>query len=276
MVLLLLILIGLNVSWARKQDAGQTKKRGKDDSHHTSAPRTRRGGDEREDKLEVEVPSETHKSVPEPAQASADGFVGGHSDVPNGDTTNLHTDYGVRRAESRGDSTAATAHQGQDPRLEQHRATQTEEPLEVLERSSHTATPVFSKANYHLNSVTVPEFEDDGWRRSFEFLSKNDSVLGWIAFSGDTVGAADQKYEEDFLEALRGYRHSTHRLQKHVGLSHILETSIIGDEGKVWFLTVVDDSWFALFVERSVNSAELTKQLLLTYQTDERDPDSSR
>lgn len=121
-----------------------------------------------------------------------------------------------------------------------------------------------------LNEVQVPEFTADVWRDCFYKLAKEPQILGWIAFSGEAVGASDREYEGSFLESLRAYRRMVVRVQKEIGLNEITETSIVGDEGKVWFLTVVDDAWLALFMERTANIDHLLSDVLPALQHGEQ------
>jgi len=115
---------------------------------------------------------------------------------------------------------------------------------------------------FRLQDAQVPIFNDPAWKQSFYRLTEDEKVLGWIAFHNDTLGAADRDYDLSFLEVLRNYRRSVERLRKEVGLSHVVETSVVADEGKVWFFTAVEETWFALFVDKDVDMNELSKRLL--------------
>ncbi|SFU94283.1 hypothetical protein [Alicyclobacillus macrosporangiidus] len=118
------------------------------------------------------------------------------------------------------------------------------------------------KLPFVLNGAGVPAFTSEPWMACFTRLTEDARVLGWIAFQGETLGAADRDYEPGFLDVLRTYRRTVERVREEVGLSHVVETSITGDEGKVWFLTGIDDTWFALFVERETDVDELSRRLL--------------
>ncbi|WP_035462070.1 hypothetical protein [Alicyclobacillus macrosporangiidus] len=120
------------------------------------------------------------------------------------------------------------------------------------------------KRPFVLNGVSVPAFTSGPWMECFTRLTEDARVLGWVAFQGETLGAADREYDPGFLDVLRTYRRTVERVRKEVGLSHVVETSITGDEGKVWFLTGLDDTWFALFVERETDVDELSRRLLST------------
>ncbi|MCL6599638.1 MAG: hypothetical protein K6T81_12990 [Alicyclobacillus macrosporangiidus] len=138
-------------------------------------------------------------------------------------------------------------------------------PVEILQDGEgDTRRRVFEhpKRPFVLNGVSVPAFTSGPWMECFTRLTEDARVLGWVAFQGETLGAADREYEPDFLDVLRTYRRTVERVRKEVGLSHVVETSITGDEGKVWFLTGIDDTWFALFVERETNVDELSRRLL--------------
>lgn len=91
-------------------------------------------------------------------------------------------------------------------------------------------------------------------------LSGDADVMGWIGFEDDAVGACDCDYDTAFLEVLRGYRRSVEKLQREVGLSQVLETSVVGREGKIWFIAGVQDVWFALFVDRDADVHAIAQQ----------------
>lgn len=110
---------------------------------------------------------------------------------------------------------------------------------------------------YFLHGASVPEFDSSEWHDVFVRLSGDPNVMGWIAFHNDTAGASDREYEHNFLEVLRTYKRSVSSLQREVGLSHVLETSVVGEEGKIWFLTGNQDHWFALFVDRKADVHEI-------------------
>ena len=105
------------------------------------------------------------------------------------------------------------------------------------------------------------------WQTAFKRLSDDERVLGWVAFHDERVGASDRSYDQDFLEALRQHRRATEKLRRHVGLSQVTETAVVGEEGKVWFLTVMDDAWFALFIDKDVDGVRLANELLDPVQT---------
>src|SRR5579875_3457597 len=138
--------------------------------------------------------------------------------------------------------------------------------LEVLQKHQEHRTNVFTKPihPFRLNETNVPQFHSNDWHQMFYRLMEEPSVLGWIAFQDDKVGASDRDYENSFLDVLRTYRKTVKKLQKEIGLSQILETSVVGAEGKVCFLCTVDDIWIALFVERDLDVAELVEHLFET------------
>ncbi len=115
---------------------------------------------------------------------------------------------------------------------------------------------------YFLHGASVPEFDSDEWHDVFVRLSGDPSVMGWVAFHNDTAGASDREYEHSFLEVLRTYKRSVSSLQREVGLSHVLETSVVGEKGKIWFLTGNQDHWFALFVDRKADVHEIAKPFM--------------
>ena len=115
---------------------------------------------------------------------------------------------------------------------------------------------------YFLHGASVPEFDSSDWHEVFIRLSEDTNVMGWVAFHNDTAGASDREYEYGFLEVLRNYKKSVSNLQREVGLSHVVETSVVGDEGKIWFLTGNQDNWFALFVDRKADVHEIAKPFI--------------
>ncbi|MCL6515946.1 hypothetical protein [Alicyclobacillus sp.] len=152
------------------------------------------------------------------------------------------------------------------PRPAEAGETRTRRPdVEIVEAGDASARRrVFDapKWPFVLNGVSVPAFTTNPWLECFERLTEDARVLGWIAFQGETMGASDREYDPAFLDVLRTYRRTVERVRKEVGLSQVVETTITGEEGKVWFLTGVDDTWFALFVERSTDVGELSRRLL--------------
>jgi len=136
--------------------------------------------------------------------------------------------------------------------------------IEIVGDERPSGSTPFSRPMYpfRLNETSVPAFAEEMWRHCFHRLTEESHVLGWIAFQGEVVGASDRAYESTFLEVLRNYRRTVEKLRKEMGLSHVHETSIVGDEGKVWFLAAVDDAWLALFVDRDVDIQELSDRLL--------------
>jgi hypothetical protein len=137
-------------------------------------------------------------------------------------------------------------------------------PVEVIAPEPHKGSKVFEREPYpfRLYGTTVSAFAEERWLRCFHRLTEDEGVLGWIAFHEDTVGASDREYDQKFVDSLMTYRKTLEEIQKEVGFSHILETSIVGEEGKMWFLSAVDDVWLALFVERTVDVEQLSQRLL--------------
>lgn len=137
-------------------------------------------------------------------------------------------------------------------------------PVEVIHPSSGKQKRLFDRPAYPflLHSAQVPEFEADGWQRCFQQLTDDPRVLGWIAFREETVGASDSDYEPSFLEVLRTYHRTVDRLRREVGMAAVQETSVVGSEGKIWFITAVDDAWLALFLDYQTDAKLLTEGLL--------------
>lgn len=115
---------------------------------------------------------------------------------------------------------------------------------------------------YFLHGASVPEFDSHEWHEVFMRLSEDPNVMGWVAFHEDTAGASDREYEFGFMDVLRSYRRSVASLQREVGLSQVLETSVVGEEGKIWFLTGSQEHWFALFVDRKADVHEIIKPFM--------------
>ncbi|RIV28589.1 hypothetical protein D2Q93_02210 [Alicyclobacillaceae bacterium I2511] len=113
-----------------------------------------------------------------------------------------------------------------------------------------------------LSQPAVPLFEGESWLECFYRLTGNSDVVGWMVFQDEVLGASDQVYEDEFVDVLRDYRRSVTKLQKEVGLSHVIETSIVGVQGMIWFLTGREESWFALFLDANVEGSQLAHQLL--------------
>jgi|GEM_PF-3907390 len=244
-LVLILILLWFNISWARNQNerAAPQARAGEESQSSGGGKHLRR--DRNDSRAERTEPDTAFREDHRHAGSQAAGREPVHQDKGTASRQEGLSQPGPGVQEMTSDAQPAAA------------------SVEVMDaQTGSPVSSVFNKPTYQLNHVTVPEFSEPGWLQSFQFLTDNDKVLGWIAFRDETVGASDQKYDEEFLDVLRNHRQATLKLQKHVGLSHISETSIVGDEGKVWFLTAVDDFWFALFVDRSANGRELTQQLL--------------
>jgi hypothetical protein len=126
------------------------------------------------------------------------------------------------------------------------------------------ATTVFGRKNrpFSLNETAAPLFGREPWLTCFYKLCEDPLVLGWIAFYDDVVGASDHDYDSAFVETLRAYKQSVEQLRQQVGLTQIVETAVVGEEGKVWFLTPVEDTWMALFVDREADIEALSERLL--------------
>ncbi len=122
---------------------------------------------------------------------------------------------------------------------------------------------------YVLHAVNVPLFTETNWQTVFKRLTDDERILGWVAFHDDRVGASDRSYEQEFIEALRHHRRATERLRRQVGLSQVTEAAVVGEEGKVWFLTVMDGAWFALFVEREIDGVQLAAELFAPVQDED-------
>lgn len=148
--------------------------------------------------------------------------------------------------------------------------------VEVVHEASQgratTHSRLFTRQSlpYILNE-TVPRFGEPEWQEYFLHLTEDRQVMGWIAFHEDIVGASDTSYDAGFIEVLRAYRRAVSKLQREVGLSHVMESSIVGDEGKIWFVTGTEDVWFALFVDRDADVDKIAAPVvdrLLTSDTD--------
>lgn len=135
--------------------------------------------------------------------------------------------------------------------------------LELME-TDHAKSKVFGRASrpFHLNALAAPLFAQDAWTDCFLRLAEEPAVLGWIAFYQNSVGASDRDYDDEFVDVLRTYKGSVEKLRRQVGLTQVIETSVVGDEGKVWFLTPVEDTWMALFVDRDADIERLSDRLL--------------
>lgn len=144
-------------------------------------------------------------------------------------------------------------------------ASATTKPLEEVEVVTESVRKpnVFARRSYpyRLNE-TVPTFESELWKTCFYRLTEEEQVLGWVAFAGETVGASDRDYDANFLDVLRAYQRTVEKLRKEVGLSHVSETSVVAEEGKIWFFSVVDETWLALFADHSVDVHELANRLI--------------
>lgn len=135
--------------------------------------------------------------------------------------------------------------------------------VEVLS-DSHRTPKLFNKPQYpfQLYEASVPEFGHDVWKDCFRRLTEDPRILGWVAFQNDTLGAADGDYDSTFIDVLRTYRKTVERLRKEVGMTSIHESSVIGEEGKVWFITAIGEAWFALFLENHSDPKALSERLL--------------
>lgn len=145
--------------------------------------------------------------------------------------------------------------------------------VSVADTASPKTTGVFRDRDrpYVLHEVNVPLFTEQNWQTAFKQLTEDERVLGWVAFHEERLGAEDRSYEQDFIDALRQHRRATERLRRQAGLSHVTETAVVGDEGKVWFLTALDDAWFALFIERDEDGMSLAADLLAPVRAEETD-----
>jgi len=141
-------------------------------------------------------------------------------------------------------------------------ATQSSEEVHVVTEAIRKPN-VFARRSYPFRlNETVPTFESELWKNCFYRLTEEEQVLGWVAFAGETVGASDRDYDSNFLDVLRAYQRTVEKLRKEVGLSHVSETSVVAEEGKIWFFAVVDETWLALFADRSADVHELANRLI--------------
>jgi hypothetical protein len=116
----------------------------------------------------------------------------------------------------------------------------------------------------------VEALADERWRAVFEWLSDAREVLGWIAFEGDTVGAADRNYDESLLDVLREHRRSVARVQREVGLSAVREWLIVGPEGTVGVLAAPNEVWLAVFLDQDADVQALGARLSAYLDAPER------
>lgn len=138
------------------------------------------------------------------------------------------------------------------------------ETLEVVQdHRPGMARKVFERPDFPfvLQTTSVPAFRQDDWIQCFRELTQDRRVLGWMAFAGDSLGASDREYEQGFVEVLRAYWRTVDKLRREVGMSQIRQTSIVADEGNVWFLTTREDTWFALFVDGNTDVKDIANQL---------------
>jgi hypothetical protein len=138
------------------------------------------------------------------------------------------------------------------------------ETLEVVQdHRPGMARKVFERPDFPfvLKTTSVPAFRQDDWIQCFRELTHDRRVLGWMAFAGDSLGASDREYEQGFVEVLRAYWRTAEKLRREVGMSQIRQTSIVADEGNVWFLTTREDTWFALFVDGNTDVKDIANQL---------------
>lgn len=115
---------------------------------------------------------------------------------------------------------------------------------------------------FRLADTVVPQFAEERWKRLFYRLTEDRRVLGWIAFRAGAAGASDRDYEPSFLDVLQAYWTVVDKVRDEVGLSTVRETSIVGREGKGWFLAADDGVSLALFVDLDVDIRELADRYL--------------
>ncbi len=115
---------------------------------------------------------------------------------------------------------------------------------------------------FYVRKGLESPFADAEWTRVFHMLKRDSRVLGWIVFQEDCMAAADHEYDDALVQVLMNYRASLENLRKEVGLSKIAEASLIGDEGKMWFVAVSQDIWFTLFLDRAVEVDDILEPLL--------------
>jgi hypothetical protein len=115
---------------------------------------------------------------------------------------------------------------------------------------------------FYVRNTPDSPFLSGAWMTALQKLSQDSNILGWIAFHGNTVGASDHRYDDALTEVLKSYRSMLERLRQEVGLTQVLETSIVGVEGKIWILSARDDVWLSLFLDHTVNAQEVVKELL--------------
>ncbi|GMA52088.1 hypothetical protein GCM10025857_34450 [Alicyclobacillus contaminans] len=119
-----------------------------------------------------------------------------------------------------------------------------------------------ARPSFYLRQGADHPFHLPAWQSVMERLQESQGVLGWVAFHQGQVGASDHRYDSDLTDALRAHRETMERLRSEVGLSQVTESSMVGEEGKVWFFTGHDDVWFALFLEKSADVRTLMQDLL--------------
>lgn len=135
--------------------------------------------------------------------------------------------------------------------------------LHVMVSDPPLKSNLFARRAYPFRlNETVPVFDHEVWRSCFYRLTEDQEVLGWVAFAGEIVGASDRDYDTSFVDVLRSYQRTVEKLRKEVGLTHVSETSVVAEEGKIWFFAVVEDTWIALFTDNSVDVHELAQRLI--------------
>ncbi len=132
----------------------------------------------------------------------------------------------------------------------------------ILERPEKRTAFNWKQIPFYIRNTPDSPFLSAEWMTALQKLSQDPNILGWIAFHGNTVGASDHRYDDELTEVLKSYRSMLERLRKEVGLTQVLESSIVGAEGKIWMFSGGDDIWFALFFDNAVNAHEIVEELL--------------
>ncbi|QSO52599.1 hypothetical protein JZ785_01210 [Alicyclobacillus curvatus] len=273
-LILLLLLIWMNILMVRrgknkvKQDNGALHEAS---SHETVAHAASAHTD---DNVETDASTkDTPGTLPTTAGADSSTVAkqNKESDAPNGGGNGGEEDTVSRRrgrghhAQDAARETATTVPSPEDkPAQRENESHDVEVVASHYRQRQGQGKKMFDRSPlpYFLHGASVPEFDSSEWHDVFLRLSGDVNVMGWVAFHNDTAGASDREYEHSFLDVLRMYKRSVTNLQREVGLSHVLETSVVGEEGKIWFLSGNQDHWFALFVDRKADVHEIAKPFM--------------
>ena len=128
--------------------------------------------------------------------------------------------------------------------------------LEVVTVPAKTASiDVFKRARipFLLNRSAAPISPMPAGWRVFGVCRKSQPSLAGFVFTRIARVLRTNLMKKEFLDSLCAYRGSMEELRQQLGLSDVSEATMIGAEGKVWFITPFDDVWLALFVDRGLD-----------------------